>query len=96
MKRRRFIFCRDETTSFQQPSNAKKRNLFLISKFQSALQVQGGGGGWGVESHLVTASSDGERWRRPETELLEATTTARLGTTTKVQEKIPDFDQRLE
>ena len=62
------------------------------------LQGGEGGGGWGVGSHLVPESSDSERRRRqrPTTELLEATTTARLGTTTEVQEKIPDFGQGLE
>ena len=88
MKRCRFVFCGDETTSFQPPSNAYQRNLFLISKIPNfdllafAICTEGGRGrgrgrvgpgGWGVGSNLVPASSDSDQRQRSEIELLEAT-----------------------
>ena len=54
-KRCRFIFYRDETTSFYQGSNAQKKELVPCSNFPGG--GGGGGGGWAPNA----GTSDGDR-----------------------------------
>ena len=86
MKRRRFVFCRDKTTSFQPPQMLNRAICSPFPKFGISDQLDcfcslhrrgEGDGDWedgGLELDLtwpVPASSDGDRRRRPETEQSE-------------------------
>ena len=97
MKRRRFISYKDETTSFHQGSNAKKRNLFLVSNLQGG--GGGGGGGFDLTCWLMLDGASGEGGRRlrfwsDERAAGRQTASRRLPCLS--HEKISDFDRGFE